>query len=208
MFPNQHWAWVLTLLCAYLLGAFNTSITVGKIFYNQDIRKVGSGNAGATNTLRAFGIKNAILVALGDALKTILAMLLAWLLIGNANMLFAGCMAVFGHIFPIYYGFRGGKGVMSAATMIAVFDWRIFVVVLIVFAATVAITRWVSLASILCAASFPLATFLRYLLSNYYFYAALAIALLVILKHSANIKRIIAKTEHKLGEKKDSPKAV
>lgn len=202
MFPNQDWAWVVTLLCAYLLGAFSTSITVGKVFYKQDIRNVGSGNAGATNALRTFGVKKALLVFAGDALKVVLAMLLAWLLIGREQMLFAGCAAVLGHIFPIYYGFRGGKGITSAAAMIAMFDWRILAVLLVVFFVTVLITRWVSLASILGAASFPLAVFLRYGLEHNYFYAALAIAAIVVLKHSGNIKRIINKTESKLGAKK------
>lgn len=202
MFPNQNWAWVVTLLCSYLLGAFSTSITVGKIFYKQDIRNVGSGNAGATNALRTFGVKKAIFVFIGDALKAVFAMLLAWLLIGHEQMIFAGCAAIIGHIFPIYYGFRGGKGITSAAAMIAVFDWRIFAVLFIVFCITVLITRWVSLASIIAAGSFPLAVFLRYGLDYYYFYAALAIAALVVLKHSGNIKRIINKTETKLGAKK------
>ena len=133
MFPHSLWAWALALVCAYLMGSFSTSITVSKLFYKTDIRKIGSGNAGATNTLRNFGVKKALLVVLGDGLKAALAMVLAKILVGPQAVLYAGCVAVLGHIFPVYYGFKGGKGVMSAAAMILVFDWRIFLFVLAVF---------------------------------------------------------------------------
>ena len=109
MFADSVIAWAITLVCAYLMGSFSTSITVAKLFYHQDIRKMGSGNAGATNTLRNYGVKKALLVMLGDSLKAILAMVLAKLLVGQDGVLYAGSMAVVGHIFPAYYGLRGGK---------------------------------------------------------------------------------------------------
>ena len=155
MFADSVIAWAITLVCAYLMGSFSTSITVAKLFYHQDIRKMGSGNAGATNTLRNYGVKKALLVMLGDSLKAILAMVLAKLLVGQDGVLYAGSMAVVGHIFPAYYGLRGGKGVMSSAAMILFFDWRMFLVVLVIFAVVVVLTRYVSLASILCAAAYP-----------------------------------------------------
>ena len=120
------------MVCAYLLGSFSTSITVSKLFYHQDIRQMGSGNAGATNTLRNFGAHKALLVMLGDGLKAVLAMWMARWLVGPEAMLYAGDVAVLGHIFPVYYGFQGGKGVMSAAAMILAFDWRMFLIMLAV----------------------------------------------------------------------------
>ena len=143
MFPHSLWAWALALVCAYLMGSFSTSITVSKLFYKTDIRKMGSGNAGATNTLRNFGVKKALLVVLGDGLKAALAMVLAKILVGPQAVLYAGCVAVLGHIFPVYYGFKGGKGVMSAAAMILVFDWRIFLFVLAVSLLVAVFTRYV-----------------------------------------------------------------
>ena len=90
MFAYSVIAWASTLVCAYLMGSFSTSITVAKLFYHQDIRKMGSGNAGATNTLRNYGVKKALLVMLGDSLKAILAMVLAKLLVGRTG----SCMPV------------------------------------------------------------------------------------------------------------------
>ena len=89
MFPHSLWAWALALVCAYLMGSFSTSITVSKLFYKTDIRKMGSGNAGATNTLRNFGVKKALLVVLGDGLKAALAMVLAKILVGPQAVLYA-----------------------------------------------------------------------------------------------------------------------
>lgn len=203
MFPKSVWAWVLTMVCAYLMGSFSTSITVSKLFYKADIRKMGSGNAGATNTLRNFGAKKALLVVLGDALKAILAMALAKILVGQGGVLYAGSIAVVGHIFPAYYGLKGGKGVMSAAAMILMFDWRMFLVVLAIFLLVVLCTRYVSLASILCAAAYPVTMVIFYREQGWYIAASAALAALVIWKHRANILRLAHGQESKLGAKKN-----
>lgn len=202
MFADSVIAWAITLVCAYLMGSFSTSITVAKLFYHQDIRKMGSGNAGATNTLRNYGVKKALLVMLGDSLKAILAMVLAKLLVGQDGVLYAGSMAVVGHIFPAYYGLRGGKGVMSAAAMILFFDWRMFLVVLVIFAVVVVLTRYVSLASILCAAAYPVSMAVFYPGRWGYWAASIALAALVIGKHHANIRRLLHGQESKVGAKK------
>lgn len=202
MFADSVIAWAITLVCAYLMGSFSTSITVAKLFYHQDIRKMGSGNAGATNTLRNYGVKKALLVMLGDSLKAILAMVLAKLLVGQDGGLYAGSMAVVGHIFPAYYGLRGGKGVMSAAAMILFFDWRMFLVVLVIFAVVVVLTRYVSLASILCAAAYPVSMVVFYPGRWGYWAASIALAALVIGKHHANIRRLLHGQESKVGAKK------
>ena len=202
MFADSVIAWAITLVCAYLMGSFSTSITVARLFYHQDIRKMGSGNAGATNTLRNYGVKKALLVMLGDSLKAILAMVLAKLLVGQDGVLYAGSMAVVGHIFPAYYGLRGGKGVMSAAAMILFFDWRMFLVVLVIFAVVVVLTRYVSLASILCAAAYPVSMAVFYPGRWGYWAASIALAALVIGKHHANIRRLLHGQESKVGAKK------
>lgn len=188
------------MVCAYLLGSFSTSITVSKLFYHQDIRQMGSGNAGATNTLRNFGAHKALLVMLGDGLKAVLAMWMARWLVGPEAMLYAGGVAVLGHIFPVYYGFQGGKGVMSAAAMILAFDWRMFLIMLAVFASTVLLTRIVSLASILAAVSFLPSMLLFHQDNLWYVLFSGGLAAVVIWKHRSNIRRLKQGTESKLGD--------
>lgn len=188
------------MVCAYLLGSFSTSITVSKLFYHQDIRQMGSGNAGATNTLRNFGAHKALLVMLGDGLKAVLAMWMARWLVGPEAMLYAGDVAVLGHIFPVYYGFQGGKGVMSAAAMILAFDWRMFLIMLAVFASTVLLTRIVSLASILAAVSFLPSMLLFHRDNLWYVLFSGGLAAVVIWKHRSNIRRLKQGTESKLGD--------
>ena len=188
------------MVCAYLLGSFSTSITVSKLFYHQDIRQMGSGNAGATNTLRNFGAHKAVLVMLGDGLKAVLAMWMARWLVGPEAMLYAGGVAVLGHIFPVYYGFQGGKGVMSAAAMILAFDWRMFLIMLAVFASTVLLTRIVSLASILAAVSFLPSMLLFHRDNLWYVLFSGGLAAVVIWKHRSNIRRLKQGTESKLGD--------
>ena len=188
------------MVCAYLLGSFSTSITVSKLFYHQDIRQMGSGNAGATNTLRNFGAHKALLVMLGDGLKAVLAMWMARWLVGPEAMLYAGGEAVLGHIFPVYYGFQGGKGVMSAAAMILAFDWRMFLIMLAVFASTVLLTRIVSLASILAAVSFLPSMLLFHRDNLWYVLFSGGLAAVVIWKHRSNIRRLKQGTESKLGD--------
>ncbi len=188
------------MVCAYLLGSFSTSITVSKLFYHQDIRQMGSGNAGATNTLRNFGAHKALLVMLGDGLKAVLAMWMARWLVGPEATLYAGGVAVLGHIFPVYYGFQGGKGVMSAAAMILAFDWRMFLIMLAVFAAAVLLTRIVSLASILAAVSFLPSMLLFHRDNLWYVLFSGGLAAVVIWKHRSNIRRLKQGTESKLGD--------
>ncbi len=161
---------------------------------------MGSGNAGATNTLRNFGAHKALLVMLGDGLKAVLAMWMARWLVGPEAMLYAGGVAVLGHIFPVYYGFQGGKGVMSAAAMILAFDWRMFLIMLAVFASTVLLTRIVSLASILAAVSFLPSMLLFHRDNLWYVLFSGGLAAVVIWKHRSNIRRLKQGTESKLGD--------
>lgn len=160
-------------ICAvvgYLLGSISWSIILTRIFKNnEDIRQYGSGNAGMTNVLRSVGKLPAVLTFVGDFLKCVAAVLISvvvakafgfegdWLCAAKYT---AGVACVLGHIFPVYYGFKGGKGIVTAAAMIALTDWRVFVLVLATFLIGFIAKRIVSLASIICAATYPLYTFL------------------------------------------------
>lgn len=192
----------------YFLGALNSAIVISKVVYRDDIRRHGSGNAGATNMLRTYGAGAAALTLLGDVLKTVLAIFIAYVLTGTgwvggfavelasmgAYVAALGC--VMGHVFPVYYGFRGGKGVLCASTAIAMLSPYVFLFLLLIFVVTVAITKYVSLGSCLAAAVYPL--FLNGLilgiLEAYPPLHAIAVsilmAVLILYKHKDNIRRL------------------
>jgi len=201
---------VILLIClvlGYLLGSLNTSVIVSRM-KGKDIRTVGSGNAGATNTLRVMGKGMAALVLVCDVLKAIVAVLLAKLYFhffpseyADIGVLLAGFGAILGHNFPLYFGFRGGKGVATSFGAILILDWRIALIVLGVFIVVVALTRYVSLASCLAAVAVIVsACFLRPTVWEMLLFAAIAV--LCILRHKTNIGRLIKGTENKLGQKK------
>ena len=212
-------ALVFTAVAGYLLGSINWSIILTWFFKDkEDIRKYGSGNAGMTNVLRSVGKLPAVLTFAGDFLKCVAAWLLsqafvAWLAPASVEFYdvaryVAGMACVLGHIFPIYYGFRGGKGVVTSAAMIALTDWRVFLLVLLAFAIVFAWKRIVSLASVVCAALYPVFTFLFLFLAEfsgsplpshgehslaYVLFATLAAVFIggtVLVKHRANIGRL------------------
>lgn len=213
--------YLIMLVVPYLLGGINTSIIVTKLRTGQDIRTMGSGNAGLTNSLRTQGKATAAIVLLGDVAKAVLSVWivrLSFLFIGGVdttvlenNMNWVGYMAVFmtvvGHVFPVYYGFRGGKGVLAAISAIFTLDWRSACILLGVFIVIVAITRYVSLGSCISSALFGFTALgFDYFLDGDPAGIICAIiglftSALIIYKHHANIKRLISHTEKKLGEK-------
>jgi len=206
---------VLALLAGYLLGSANTSLIVGK-FYGVDVRKHGSGNAGTTNTLRTLGKLPALLVIIGDLLKGILACVAGYYIFKaglNAaepdwlkehmaiGVLTGGTGSVLGHNWPLYFGFKGGKGVLTTFAVILIAAPIQGLILLGIFLVVVALTRYVSLGSIIAAAVFPfLIAFMGKGLE--YIVFAVFVAVLVILRHSSNIKRLLNGTENKLGDKK------
>lgn len=198
---------IISSVIGYLLGSISTSILVGKLIGKIDIREHGSGNAGATNTLRVLGKKAAIFVVLGDALKGALAVLVAKVLCvsfsveSNLPLYLAGFFAVMGHNFPLYFGFKGGKGVLTSIVTILALDWKIGLITLIFAILIMATTKYVSLGSCLGAVLIMiLAPVLRW--GDIYFIALCEIlAVLVIVKHKSNIKRLLNGTESKLGNK-------
>ena len=213
--------YIIMIAVPYLLGGINTSIIATRLKTGKDIRTMGSGNAGLTNTLRTQGKAVAGIVLLGDVAKSVLAIWavrLAFQLLGGVDTTvlengmnwvgyMAGFMAVVGHVFPVYYGFRGGKGVLSAISAIFTLDWRTGCLLLAVFIIIVAITRYVSLGSCIASSLYGFGT-----LAFVYFmdgdpagiictFIAFFTAALVIFMHRGNIKRLAAHTEKKLGEK-------
>jgi glycerol-3-phosphate acyltransferase PlsY len=144
------------VLIPYLLGSINTAILVSRYFYHDDIRNYGSGNAGFTNVMRTYGKKAALITLAGDLLKTVLAVLVGWCVFGYLTAYIAGFACFLGHIFPVFYGFKGGKGVLCMGTIMLMLDWRIFLVMITVFVGIVMATKYISAGSVICAMMFPL----------------------------------------------------
>ena len=192
---------VLAFLCMvipYLLGSINPAIVFSNLIYHDDIRTHGSGNGGTTNMLRTFGKKAALLTFVCDMLKTVLSVYLGLLLIGRVGMSIAGFFAGFGHMFPIYYKFKGGKGVACYATVALLISPLTFLGILFVFLVVVIGTKFVSLASVMAALLYPL--FMRAFAPTFPLAVAFAVveACFVIFMHRENLKRIWNYEESKL----------
>lgn len=185
----------------YLLGSMNSSLIVGKV-YGTDIRKHGSGNAGTTNALRVLGKKAALFVLLGDVLKGVLAYLIGYWIGGNNGAMAGGIAAILGHNWPLYFGFKGGKGALTSITVVFLMDAYIGLIILGAFVLVVACTRYVSLGSIVGGILFPLLSVFVFHKGSEFIVFSLILSLLVIIRHHANIKRLFKGTESKLGAKK------
>ncbi len=208
-------ACILTIISAYLLGSINTSIILSKAKKN-DIRTHGSGNAGATNVLRVMGKAAAALVVIGDAVKAFVAVGIAaligkWLGILYPDALILKYLAVIfvviGHDFPLYFGFRGGKGIVTSVAIIFALDWRLGIMVLGTGVLCIVLTRFVSLGSLVGCVIFPLFCIAKYMDVPYSYETLIIIpaAFLGILgawRHKSNIKKLMSGTENKIGEKK------
>lgn len=199
---------IFSSVIGYLFGSVNTSIIVGKLLYKVDVREHGSGNAGATNALRILGKGAAIAVVIGDFLKGILACLVGRYVFGEINpgdgvflgQYMAGFFAVVGHNWPVYFGFKGGKGVMTSFAVALMFSPLVALICLAGFIIIVSITRYVSLGSMVCAAIFPLVAFL-FNEPLPMVLIGLALAALIIWRHRANIERLVSGNEKKLSFK-------
>ena len=219
-FPNQIimlvLAYIVTALAAYCLGSLNFAVIISRIKYHDDIRNYGSGNAGMTNMPRTYGKVDAVLTFLGDALKTALSILIGMALVGAAGggNYIAGCFAILGHVFPCYYRFKGGKGVVASAITILMLDWQIFLILIAVFAIVVLIWRYISLGSVTCAMLYPLLVYVKtqaalensiedgnFVYSPVPVIFAFAIGLFIVLLHRKNIERLMKGKESKIGSK-------
>ena len=198
------------LLCSilpYLLGSLNAAIIVSKYKYHDDIRGHGSGNAGLTNMARVFGKKGALLTLLGDMAKQFISVLIGIIVCGEWGAYVAGVFCMLGHILPLYYHFRGGKGVLTAATMILMIDWQVFLITFALFALTVLITQYVSLGSIIGGFALPGVVYTSAILRGTMpslpaIIFSIFIGLLLIFMHRSNIRRLFNGTENKLKFKK------
>lgn len=201
---------VLCVLIGYLLGSLNFALILSNRMYKDDIRNYGSKNAGTTNMMRTYGNKAAGFTILGDMLKAIVAVVIGSVLAGLMHGGYAaalGCML--GHVFPLYYGFKGGKGVATAAAAILVLNPLAFLCIVGIFLICVITTRYISLGSVLGAAVFPLITFYTCFGgetvvagSGFAFLCAFIMAALVIVKHHENLSRLMQGKESKFSFKK------
>ncbi len=199
---------VLCAVIAYLLGSLNSAIIISRYKFKQDIRSFGSGNAGLTNMHRVYGKDGAIYTLLGDVGKQVLSVLVGVLLLGQHGAYLAGAFCMIGHIFPVYYKFKGGKGVLTAATMILLIDPMIFAVLFIIFALVLLITRYVSLSSIIAALTYPASIQVASMARTghgpqlFELFFALFVGALVIYMHRTNIYRLFNNQESKFSFKK------
>ncbi len=198
----MNWAAALCVALGYVLGSLSFATILVRLATGKDIRTEGSGNAGATNVLRSHGKGLALVVAGLDIGKGAVAVWLVRLVTADpAYASAAGVAAVLGHVFPLFYGFRGGKGVATAVGAFLALAPLATLICVAVFVAIVAITRYVSLGSVVSMCLLPLvAGLLGASLSV--IVAAAAVAVLIVVKHTDNLKRLATRTERKLGAKK------
>lgn len=216
------------LVCGYLFGIIQTAYIYGRL-HGIDIRQHGSGNSGTTNALRVLGKKAGLIVFLGDLLKGVVACSLTHIILDMVNLpgvsdnkylfvLYMGFGVVLGHNFPFYMQFKGGKGIAATSGMIiGLWDWRLIVILLAVFIISVAVTKYVSVGSILIMSGFFILYTIFAIMGDYNFadrvkliesiVVAGVIAGLAIFRHRANIKRLIAGTENKLSFSSDKKEA-
>ncbi len=196
----MNWCLAAVGLIGYLLGCLNGAIVISRIFKHEDVREKGSGNAGLTNFLRNYGGAITVLVMVMDMGKVFLAGWLATLLcpdqIDLAKML-AGVSAMVGHMFPVFFGFRGGKGILSGGAVAIMMDWRVFAIGFTAFLLVFIFTHYVSLGSIIAAAVFAILFVIIYWGQPWIYGLGAMIAILAIYMHRGNIGRLIRGSERK-----------
>ena len=213
---------ILIAIIAYLIGSINFSVILSKKMAGFDVRQKGSGNAGTTNMLRSVGKKTAAITLICDILKGVVSIGIA-ILVGylfnaqNKSILvqIAAIAVVIGHTFPIFFGFKGGKGVATSLGVLIMTNWQIGLICLAIAIIIMAITKMVSLGSCMAAIAFPLLTYFAanifenaYIVKegSSYFVYSIILAVIVLFNHRSNIKRIITGKENKLSFKKERTK--
>ena len=205
---------VITAIIAYLIGSVNFSVIISKKMAGFDVREKGSGNAGTTNMLRSVGKKAAAITLICDILKGVVAILIAMFIgwafqveIKSLLVQIAGIAVVIGHTFPIFFGFKGGKGVATSLGILIMSNWQIGLICLVFGVLLIALTRMVSLGSCAAAVLFPVLTL--FITDNYivsegsgYLIYSIILAVIVLFNHRSNIKRILAGKENKISFKK------
>lgn len=207
-------SYIIVAVIAYLLGSVSFSVIISKKMAGFDVREKGSGNAGTTNVLRSVGKKAAIFTLLGDVLKGVIAILVAYIIgliikegIDKALLIqLAGIFVILGHTFPIFFKFKGGKGIATALGVLLMTNWNIGLICLVFALVLMTLTKMVSLGSIAAAILFPVLIIFMphtaYLVDGNYIIYSILIAVLVVYNHRANVKRLLNGTENKLDFKK------
>mgnify|MGYP004543079347 FL=1 len=210
-------AYIIVAIIAYLIGSVNFSVLISKKMAGFDVREKGSGNAGTTNMLRSVGKKAAAITLVCDILKGVVSIVIA-IIVGNVAknldrellLQIAGIAVVLGHTFPIFFGFKGGKGVATSLGVLLMSNWQIGLICLVFAVVLMALTRMVSLGSCAAAVLFPVLTLFinqHYTVSTdgksgrVYFVYSVILAIIVLYNHRSNIKRILSGTENKLSFK-------
>lgn len=208
--------YIIVAVIAYLIGSINFSIILSKKMAGFDIREKGSGNAGTTNMLRAVGKKAAVITLICDILKGVVSILIAVLAgkivknLDNALLVqLAGIFVIIGHTFPVFFKFKGGKGIATSLGVLLMTNWQIGLICLVFALVLIALTRMVSVGSIAAGILFPV--LVAFINQNYivptsnsnwsYLVFSIIIALLVIFNHRANVQRILNGTENKISFK-------
>lgn len=204
----------LTAIIGYIMGSVNGSIIVSRFLFGGDVRRQGSGNAGLTNFYRTYGITGIVGVIAIDVLKGVLGTLIGGLLLNLAapagfeaeftdvGHLVATFCVILGHVFPIFYGFKGGKGILTGVSCVFVVDYHAAIIALVIFAIVVVATHYVSLGSILSTLSVPV-TLLANGFSGICMILTIVSVALIVIKHAENISRLIHHKEPKISFKKD-----
>ena len=209
--------YIIVGIIAYLIGSVNFSVLISKKMAGFDVREKGSGNAGTTNMLRSVGKKAAVITLVCDILKGVVSIVIA-IIVGNIAknldrellLQIAGIAVVLGHTFPIFFGFKGGKGVATSLGVLLMSNWQIGLICLVFAVVLMALTRMVSLGSCAAAVLFPVLTL--FINQHYtvltdgksgrvYFVYSVILAIIVLYNHRSNIKRILSGTENKLSFK-------
>ena len=210
-------AYIIVAIIAYLIGSINFSVLISKKMAGFDVREKGSGNAGTTNMLRSVGKKAAVITLFCDILKGVVSIVIA-IIVGNIAknldrellLQIAGIAVVLGHTFPVFFGFKGGKGVATSLGVLLMSNWQIGLICLVFAVVLMALTRMVSLGSCAAAVLFPVLTL--FINQHYtvltdgksgrvYFIYSVILAIIVLYNHRSNIKRILSGTENKLSFK-------
>ncbi len=206
-------SYIIMAVIAYAIGSISFSVIFSKKFGGFDVRQKGSGNAGSTNVLRTVGKKAAILTLICDILKGVVAILIALLIgiivkdVDKALLVqIAAIAVVIGHTFPIFFGFKGGKGVATSLGILLMINWQIGLICLVFALLIMILTRMVSAGSVLAAILFPVLTLFigkeYFIVPGNYLIFSIIMALIVMFNHRSNIKRILNGTENKISLKK------
>ncbi len=206
---------IIALIFSYLIGSISSAVIISKTIFGRDIREEGSGNAGATNMLRTHGKKMGALTLILDVLKGVIAVLIGFLIknivSGDEFILriipfIAGLFVILGHNFPVFFNFRGGKGVATSLGVVLTLNYKVALIVAIIALLVMVITRYVSLGSVLAGVLYVAVDLSYMIFTDNFYYPELIFSVLVggllIIRHRQNIKRLLNGTENKLGQKK------